>query len=198
MRRRLVLAAIALLALASCTKGSAGSSGGFGEKRWTVSFTMPPGWEVEKVQDFDAPPMLSVSLFDPAFKRPGDKVMDEKSKVKITLWKVDPSSARGKAMAQHGSMAGIVVNAAHDGLTDVLPRHRAAFTPTTIAGIAMMRGPSEAHMGPMHVGIERALGFDGDTWVEIDARWEQGNAPASKSAKDALNTVLATLAIRKL
>jgi hypothetical protein len=171
----------------------------YGSKNWVMSFKMPIGYEIGRYyESADSPTSLTLTIFDPKYKFLNDIVMDEKATVEISLNKAGYGSPIANMISTTPDIYSIVLNPSYDNLTAVMPKYRSQYKPTDVAGIKMMRGKSEVHMGPLHMVQDQVIGFSGNDWIEIKAEAEQNHYNAIKSAEEALNEVISTIVIHPI
>ncbi len=171
----------------------------YGSKNWVISFKMPIGYEIGKYyESANSPTSLTLTIFDPQYKYLNDIVIDEKAAVEISLSQTSYGSPVEKMISTTPDIYSIVLNPSYDSLTSVMPKYRSQYKPTDVAGVKMMRGKTEVHMGPLHMVQDQVIGFSGYDWIEIKAEAEQNNYNAIKSAEKALNEVISTIVINPI
>lgn len=152
------------------------------------SFALPSGWEHAP----EGSGGLDV-ITDVTIRRVAED--GKKSKLKASLARVSPESAKARALAAAGSIEGLVGDPKHAGITDVLPKHAASYVPVQVAGIPCMRGPREATLGKKRLLGEQVLGAKDGLWLEVSYWLEAEDAAGQAASKEAFERVLATLRV---
>lgn len=145
------------------------------------SFALPAGWEHAP----EGSGGLDV-ITDVTIRR---ELGGKKLKLKASLSRPAPDSARARAFAAAGSIERLVADPAQAGITGVLPKHAAGYTAVQVAGIPCMRGVKER--GPSRG--EQALGMKDGLWLEVEYALASDAAEGQAASKEAFERVLATL-----